>query len=151
MIRNKIFLLTNVFPKILNPKPLIILITKMRGLTYFLSNLLLIHDFLIGEKNLKHLFQTSSRNCGFSLEPFQKIFVPTSKNLLITSKPIVKVFSLLKTAIHFPFVLSLGSIEFSTGILPLIICSHLFFPNIWPKNLKSNGGLPSKSLEGLIQ
>ena len=147
MIGNKILLLTNVFPKIFNPKPLIILITKMRGLTLFFSNLLPIHGFLIREKNLKHLLQTGSRNGGVSLEPFQIFFVPMSKKLLITSKSIVKVFSLMETSIHSPFVLNLGSLGFSAGTLPLIICSHLLFPNIWPKNLKSNCVLPSKSLE----
>ena len=119
----------------------------MCGLTHFLPNLLPIHGFLIGEKNLKHLFQTGSMNGNFSLEPFQIFFVLTSENLLITSKPIVKVFSLLETTIYSSFVLSLRSIGFFARTLPLIICSHLLFPNIWPENLKSNGGLPSKSLE----
>ena len=119
----------------------------MRGLTHFLSKLLPIHGFLIGEKNLKHFFQTSSRNCGFSLELFQLFFVPTYKNPLIISKLIVKAFSLLKTTIHSHFVLSLGSLGFSIGTLSLIICSHILFPNIWPENSKSNGELPSKFLE----
>ena len=125
-------------------KPLIRLITKMHGLTHFLLNLLPIHGFLIEEKNLKHFFQISFKNGGFSFELFQIFFVPTYEKPLIISKPIVKKFSLLETYIHPSFVLSLGSLEFSTETLPLIICSHLFFPNIWSENLKSNSGLPSK-------
>ena len=77
MIGNKIFLLTNVYSQVLNLKSLIILITKMHGLTHFLSSLFPTHGFLTGEKNLKHIFQTGSRNGGFSLEPFQIFFVPT--------------------------------------------------------------------------
>ena len=146
-IGNKILLLTNVFPKVLNLKPLIILITKMHGLTHFLSNLLSIHGFLIEEKNFKHFFQTGSKKDGFSFELFQIFFVPTYEKPLIISKPIVNFFSLMETNIHYYFVLSLGSLGLSTGTLPLIICSHLIFPNIWPENLKSNGGPPSKFLE----
>ena len=128
-------------------KPLIILITKMHGLTHFLPNLLPIHGFLIREKNLKHFFQTGSKNGSFSLKLFQIFFVPTYEKPLIISKPIVKFFSLMETYIQYYFVLSLGSLGFSIETLPLIICSHLFFPNIWPENLKSNGGLPSKFLK----
>ena len=119
----------------------------MRGLTHSLSNLLPIHGFLIGEKNLKLFFQAGSKNGGFSLELCQIFFVMTYENLLIISKPIVKVFSLLEIAVHSLFVLSFESLGFSVGTLPLIICSHLLFPNIRPENLKSNGGLPSKFLE----
>ena len=136
MIGNKIHLLTNVFPKVLNHKPLIILITKMRGLTHSLSNLLHIHGFLIGEKNLKHFFQTGSRNGGFSLELFRIFFILKYKKLLIISKSIVKVFSPLETAIHSPFVLSLGSLGFSVGTLPLIICSRLLFPQHLAREFK---------------
>ena len=57
----------------------------------------------------------------------------------------MKVFSLLETAIHSPFVLSLGSLGFSVWVFLLIIFSHRLFPNIWLGNLKLNGGPPSKS------
>ena len=117
----------------------------MHGLTHSLSNFLPIHGFLIGEKNLKLFFQSGSRNGGFSLELCQIFFVLMYENLLIISKSMVKVFSLLKIAIHFLFVLSLESLGFSAGTLPLIICSHLLFPNIWSNNLKSNGGLQNFS------
>ena len=53
----------------------------------------------------------------------------------------------METAIHSSFVLSLESHGFSVGIFPLIIFSHCLFPSIWLRNLKLNGGLPSKYLK----
>ena len=74
-------------------------------------------------------------------------FVLKSANLLIISKLIVKVFSLLEIVIHSLFVLNLGSLGFFVGILlPIVFCLHRI-PSIWLGNSRLNGGQPSKVLK----
>ena len=136
----------NVFHKILFLKPLIMLTTKMIGLTHFLLDLLPTHGFSIWEKNLKQIFQTGFRNGGSFLELLKIFFVLKFANLLTTSKLTMKVFSLLEIVIHSLFVLNLKSIGFFVGnFLLIILCLH-HFPNIWLGNSKSNGGQPSEYL-----
>ena len=91
------------------------LITKMHGITLSLLDHLPIHGFSIGEKNFKKLSQTGFRNGGYFLVRLKIIFVLKSANPFITSKPIVKTFSLQETVIHFPFVLNLESLGFFVG------------------------------------
>ena len=95
----------------------------MHGITLSMLDHLLIPGFLTGEKIFKNLFQIGFRNGGFFLVPLQIFSVLKSANLLITSKPIVKTFSLQEIVFHFHFVLNLGSLGFFVGnSLPIIFC-----------------------------
>ena len=87
----------------------------MLGITLSLLDHLPIHGFLIGERNFKNLFQIGFRNGGYFLVPLKIFFVLKSANPLTTSKPIVKMFSLQETVIHFPYVLNLESLGFFVG------------------------------------
>ena len=82
----------------------------MFGIILFLSNLLPIRGFLIGEK----IFQIGFKNGCSSWEAIQIFFVLKSKELLKFSNQIMIVFSLLETTIHFIFVLSLESHHYIT-------------------------------------
>ena len=82
MIGDKI-LLTKVFHSILFLKLLIIQITKKRGTTHSLSNLLLIHGFSIGEKIFKIFSQFGFKSGGSFWEPIQAFFALKQKNPLI--------------------------------------------------------------------
>ena len=123
--RNKVLLHTKGFLKTLFLKLLIILNTKMHGLTH--SPTL---GFSIGEKILKNLFQIGFRNGGYFLEPIKIFFVLKFTNTLTISKPIVKTFSLLEIVIHFLFVLNLESLGFFVGNSPPIISCLHHFPSI---------------------
>ena len=84
----------------------------MHDLTHSLLDLLLTLGFSIGEKNLKNIFQIGLRNGGYFLEPLKIFSVLKSTNHLITLRPIMKNFSLLKIVIHFSFVLNSESLGF---------------------------------------
>ena len=116
MTGNKVLVHTNDFLKILFLEHLTILITKMHGLTHFLLDLLPTHGLSIREKKLKKVSQTGFRNGGSFLELLKIYFVLKFANLLITSKLIVKAFSLLEIAIHFLSVLNLESLGFLLGL-----------------------------------
>ena len=116
----------------------------MHGITLSMLDHLLIPGFLSGMIKFKNLFQTGFRNGGSFLVLLQTFFVLKSANLLITSKPIVKTFSLQETVIHFPFVLNLESLGLFVGNLLPIISYQYNFPSIWQGNSKLNGGPLSK-------
>ena len=103
----------------------------MLGIIHFLSNLLLICCFLIGEKNFVKIFKIGFKSGGSSLELVQTFFVHKSKELLNFSNQIVIVFSFLKTNIHYIFVHSLESLGFDAVTFLLIVYVQPLFLNIW--------------------
>ena len=130
---------------ILIHKLLIFMTTKMLGTIHFVSGQILIPGFLTGMKKCKKVFQTGFRNDGYLWVPPQIFYVLKLAKPLNTSKPIVIASSLLEIAIHFSFVLNLESLGFYIGIFVPTNLNQAHSLSIWLGNLKSNGGLPSKS------
>ena len=128
---NKILLLTNVFPKILNPKPLIILITKMRGLTHFLSNLLPIHGFLIGGEKLQTSFPNWFQEWWLFLGAIPNIFCPDVQKYFDYFKANSESFFPSRNNYSLSFYSQFG--------IHLILCwdftTHNLLPSLFPQHL----------------
>ena len=140
----KIFSPIKDFLKNLILKPLITMITKMLGTILFVSGPILIPGFLTRMKKCKDHFQTGFRNGGFLWELPQIFYVLKFKNVLNTSKPIVRASSLLEIVIRYSFVLNLESLGFYVGICVPTNLSQAHSLSIWLGNSKSNGGPLSK-------
>ena len=123
------------------------MIAKTLGIILFVLDLILIPGFLTGVKKYKKAFQSGFRNGGFLLVPPQTFFVLKLTNLLNTSKPTVRAYSLLETVTHYFSVFNLESVGFYVGSFVPTILLQAHSLNIWPGNSKLNGGPLSKYLQ----